>query len=60
MASASRAFGNSWQTQPSTILSTAQKWHTTGPAPSQHDDLLPQHKDLGFDRRARPEQIDDN
>jgi hypothetical protein len=37
-----------------------QKWHTTGPAPSQHDDLLPQHKDLGFDRRARPEQIDDN
>jgi hypothetical protein len=38
----------------------SQKWHPTGPAPSQNDDLLPQHKDLGFHRRARPEQIDDN
>jgi hypothetical protein len=37
-----------------------QQWHSTGPAPSQHDDLLSQHEDLGFDRRARPEQIDDN
>jgi len=31
---------------------------STGPAPSQHDDLLPQHQDLGFHRRARPEQVD--
>jgi hypothetical protein len=37
-----------------------QKWHPTGPASSQHDDLLPQHRDLGFQRRARSEQIDDN
>jgi len=37
-----------------------QKLHPTGPAPSQHDDLLPQHEDLGFHRRERPEQIDDN
>jgi hypothetical protein len=27
---------------------------------SQHDDLLPQHEDLGFQRHARSEQIDDN
>jgi hypothetical protein len=25
--------------------------------PSQHDDLLPQYEDLGFDR-PRPEQVD--
>jgi hypothetical protein len=37
-----------------------QKWHPTGPTSSQHNDLLPQHKDLGFNRRARPEQIGDN
>jgi hypothetical protein len=37
-----------------------QKWHPTGPTSSQHDDLLPQHQDLGFQRRARSEQIDDN
>jgi hypothetical protein len=37
-----------------------QKWHPTGPASSQHEDLLPQHEDLGFHRRARPEQIHDN
>ena len=30
-----------------------QKWHPTGPTSSQHDDLLPQHQDLGFQRRAR-------
>ena len=36
------------------------KWHPTGPASSQHDDLLPQHEDLGFQRRARSDQIDDN
>jgi hypothetical protein len=29
-----------------------QKWHPTGPTSSQHDDLLPQHQDLGFQRRA--------
>jgi hypothetical protein len=39
------------------VLRTA---HPTGAAPSQHDDLLTQHDDLGFNRRARPEQIDDN
>src|SRR5512139_1146668 len=38
----------------------SQKWHPIGPAPSQHDDLLPQHEDLGFHRPARPEQTDDN
>jgi predicted phage terminase large subunit-like protein len=38
----------------------SQKWHPTGPTSSQHDDLLPQHQDLGFQRRARSEQIDDN
>ncbi|MEJ2374460.1 MAG: transposase [Pseudolabrys sp.] len=32
----------------------------TGLPPSQHDDLLSQHEDLGFHRRARPEQIDEN
>ena len=37
-----------------------QKWHPTGPTSSQHDDLLPQHEDLGFQRHARSEQIDDN
>jgi hypothetical protein len=37
-----------------------QKWHPTGPTSSQHDDLLPQHQDLGFQRRARSDQIDDN
>ena len=37
-----------------------QKWHPTGPNSSQHDDLLPQHQDLGFQRRARSDQIDDN
>jgi hypothetical protein len=37
-----------------------QKWHPTGPASSQHDDLLPQDQHLGFQRRARSEQIDDN
>ena len=37
-----------------------QKWHPTGPTSSQHDDLLPQHQNLGFQRRARSEQIDDN
>ena len=35
-------------------------WHPTGPTSSQHNDLLPQRQDLGFQRRARPEQIDDN
>src|SRR4029450_2266704 len=24
------------------------KWHPTGATSSQHDDLLPQHEDLGF------------
>jgi hypothetical protein len=37
-----------------------QKWHPTGATSSQHDDLLPQHQDLGLQRRARSEQIDDN
>jgi len=32
-----------------------QKWHPTGPTSSQHDDLLPQHENLGFQRRPRPE-----
>jgi hypothetical protein len=36
------------------------KRHPTGLPSSQHDDLLPQHEDLGFQRRARSEQIDDN
>jgi len=36
------------------------EWHSTRPAPSQHYNLLPQHEDLGFQRRARPEQIDHN
>jgi hypothetical protein len=31
-----------------------QKWHPTGPTSSQND-LLPQHENLGFQRRARPE-----
>jgi hypothetical protein len=53
MASASRAFGNNWQI----ILSTAR---SGTPTSSQHNDLLPQHQDLGFQRRARSEQIDDN
>jgi hypothetical protein len=30
------------------------------PTSSQHDDLLPQHEDLGFQRRARSDQIEDN
>jgi hypothetical protein len=37
-----------------------QKWHPTGSVSSQHDDLLPQHEDLGFQRHARSDQIDDN
>ena len=41
-------------------LVDGQKWHPTGPTSSQHDDLLSQHQDLGFQRRARSEQIDDN
>jgi predicted phage terminase large subunit-like protein len=36
------------------------KWQPTGPPSSQHNDLLPQHEDLGFQRRARSEQIEDN
>jgi hypothetical protein len=32
-----------------------QKWHAPGPAASQHDDLLPQHENLGFQRRAQPD-----
>jgi hypothetical protein len=36
------------------------KWQPTGPPSSQHNDLLPQHEDLGFQRRAWSEQIDDN
>jgi hypothetical protein len=36
------------------------KWHPTGPAPSQYDDLLTQHEVLGLHGRARPEQVDDN
>ena len=36
------------------------KWQPTGPPSSQHNDLLPQHQDLGFQRRARSEQIEDN
>jgi hypothetical protein len=42
------------------VLPKRQERHSTGPAPSQHNDLLPQHEDLGFHRRARPEKIDDN
>jgi hypothetical protein len=41
-------------------LVDGQKWHPTGPTSSQHDDLLSQHQDLGFQRRARSEQLDDN
>jgi hypothetical protein len=36
------------------------KWQPTGPPSSQDDDLLPQHQDLGFQRRAPSEQIEDN
>jgi hypothetical protein len=36
------------------------KWNPTGPAPSQHDNLLSQYQILGFRRHARPEQINDN
>jgi hypothetical protein len=28
------------------------KWHPTGATSSQHDDLLPQHEDLGFHIRT--------
>jgi hypothetical protein len=35
-----------------------QHSHATGPVPSQHDDLLTQHKDPRFHRCARPEQVD--
>jgi len=31
------------------------KWHPTGPTPSEHNDLLSQHQDLGFQRRASSE-----
>jgi hypothetical protein len=58
MASASRVVGNSRQTQPRTILSTADNATRPGLPPSQHNDLLPQYEDLGFHRRARLEQID--
>jgi hypothetical protein len=37
-----------------------QQWHSTGPAPSQHNDLLTQHEDLSFHRHPRTEEIDDN
>jgi hypothetical protein len=32
----------------------------TGPAPSQHNDLLALHEDLGLHRRTRPEQVNHN
>jgi hypothetical protein len=35
-----------------------RKWQTPRFAPSQHDDLLSQHQDLGFQHRAWPKQID--
>jgi hypothetical protein len=38
----------------------ARKWQTTRFAPSQHDDLLSQHKDLSLQRRAWSEQINDS
>ena len=36
----------------------SQEWHPTGPAPSQYNDLLTQHEDLGLQGRTRPEKID--
>jgi hypothetical protein len=41
-------------------LSTAENEQTARFAPSQHEVLLSQHQDLGFQRRAGPEQIDDS
>jgi hypothetical protein len=37
-----------------------RKWQTARFAPLQHDDLLSQHDDLGLQRHAWPEQIDDS
>jgi hypothetical protein len=37
-----------------------RKLQTARFAPSQHDDLLSQHQDLGLQRRACPEQINDS
>ena len=34
--------------------------YPTRPAPSQHNNLLPQRQNLGLERCAWPEQIDDN
>ena len=33
----------------------SHKWHPTGPTLSEHNDLLSQHQDLGFQRCARSE-----
>jgi hypothetical protein len=42
-------------------LVDGKKKQPTGPtSSSQHDDLLPQHENLGLQRRARQKQIDDN
>jgi hypothetical protein len=47
---------------PSSDLNGPQgrKWQTARFAPSQHNDLLSQHQDLGLQRRAWPEQINDS
>jgi len=37
-----------------------RKWRSAWITPPQHYDLLSQHQDFGFQRCARPEQIDDN
>jgi hypothetical protein len=41
MASAPRVFGNSWQTQRGTILSTVNNGTRRSRPPSQNNDLLP-------------------
>jgi hypothetical protein len=40
-------------------MTSSRRRQTARFAPSQHDDLLSQHQDLGLKRRAGPEQIDD-
>jgi len=37
----------------------SQKWHPIWLAPAQHDDLLFEHQDFGFQRCSRPKQVND-
>ena len=51
MAGAPQVFEDNPQTQPRTNLSLADDGNQAYPTPAQHNDLLPKHQDLRFQRR---------